>query len=246
MTSARSQRYAAVLSAAAVISGLWPAGAWAQAPVVRALSDVVARQTIFLGRTALALELTPQEQALQFAGAGGNRPTFALVPGDFQDGVIEVDVAAELNGRGQAGSRGFVGVVFHLAEDERFEAVYLRMLNGTLNDPPPPPPRDARAIQYVLHPQRPFEILRTQSPGRYERPAPVALTRWHRLRLEIQGSDLAAFVDGQRVLAIEDLDLVRPGAVGLWVGDGTTAYFANLTLQPRRPSPAQTGSAPGR
>lgn len=246
MSSARSHRYAAVLSAAALIWGLWPAEAWAEAPVVRRLSDVVARETIFLGRAALALELTPQEQALRSAGAGANRPTFALVPGDFQDGVIEVDVAAELNGRGQAGSRGFVGVVFHLAEDERFEAVYLRMLNGTLNDPLPPPPRDARAIQYILHPQRHFEVLRTQSPGRYERPGPVGLTRWHRLRLEIQGSDLVAFVDGHSVLAIDDLDLVRPGAVGLGVGDGTTAYFANLTLAPRRPSPAQTLSVQGR
>jgi hypothetical protein len=132
-------------------------------------------------------------------------------------------------------ARGFVGVVFHLAEDERFEAVYLRVLNGTLNDPMPPSPRDERAIQYILHPQRHFDVLRTIAAGRYERPAPVAVGRWHRLRLEIRGSALTAMIDGETVLTLDDLDLLRPGAVGLWVGDGTTAYFANLTLSPEVP-----------
>jgi hypothetical protein len=159
----------------------------------------------------------------------------ALVPGELQDGVIEVDVAAELNGNGGREARGFVGVVFHLAEDERFEAVYLRVLNGTLNDPLPPSPRDERAIQYILHPHRHFDVLRTIAPGRYERPASVAVGRWHRLRLEIRGSALTAMIDGETVLTLDDLDLLRPGAVGLWVGDGTTAYFANLTLSPEVP-----------
>lgn len=235
MSTGTHPLYGAIASFVLFVSPISASRAIAEPPVTGALVDVVATQAAFLGRQALSLELTPEEQARQLAGAGGNRPTFALVPGEFQDGVIEVDVAAELNGKGGQESRGFVGVVFHLAEDERFEAVYLRVLNGTLNDPMPPSPRDERAIQYILHPQRHFDVLRTIAPGRYERPAPVAVGRWHRLRLEIRGSALTAMVDGETVLTLDDLDLLRPGAVGLWVGDGTTAYFANLTLSPEVP-----------
>jgi hypothetical protein len=235
MSTGTHPLYVAIASFVLFVSPISTSRAIAEPPVTGALVDVVATQAVFLGRQALALELTPEEQARQLAGAGGNRPTFALVPGEFQDGVIEVDVAAELNGKGGRESRGFVGVVFHLAEDERFEAVYLRVLNGTLNDPMPPSPRDERAIQYILHPQRHFDVLRTIAAGRYERPAPVAVGRWHRLRLEIRGSTLTAMVDGETVLTLDDLDLLRPGAVGLWVGDGTSAYFANLTLSPEVP-----------
>lgn len=200
-------------------------------PTVEAYRDVAGQRVEYQGREALALELTSEEQAQQLAGAGGNRPTFALLPGEFRDGVIEVDVAAELNGRGGPDARGFVGVVFRLGEDERFESVYLRMSNGTLNRPAPPAPRDVRAIQYIAHPEFHFPVSRAEAPGIYERAAPVAVGRWHRLRLEITGTRLVASVDGETVLELNDLRLVRPGRLGLWVGDGTRAYFSNLKVK---------------
>lgn len=221
------------LAACAVTGGTPDHGA--PAPVT--YHDVAGQRVEYRGRQALALELTAEEQSLQLAGAGGNRPTFALLPGTFQDGVIEVDVAAEPNGRGGADARGFIGVVFRLADDERFEAVYLRMTNGSLNDPAPPAPRDVRAIQYIAHPEFHFPVSRAEAPGVYEKAAPVAEGRWHRLRLEISDTRLLAKVDGETVLDLSDLRLVRPGRVGLWVGDGTRAYFSDVRvscLEPRQ------------
>ena len=204
-------------------------------PVVELYRDVAGTEFEYMGRRALSVELTPEEQALQRAGAGGNRPTYAVVPGWFEDGVIEVDIAADLNGRGGAESRGFAGVAFRLGDDERFEAVYLRAANGALNVPPPPSPRDVRAVQYISHPAFHFSDSRAVAPGLYEKGAPIAVGSWHRLRLEISERRLVASVDGQVVLEVEDLRLDRPGRVALWVGDGTRAHFANLTVTPTAP-----------
>lgn len=91
-------------------------------------------------------------------------------------------------------ARGFSGVAFHLSADAKtYEAVYLRMTNGTLNDPPP---RDPRAVQYVAHPDFHFFVSRERYPGKYEKAAPASLGRWHRLRLDVQHNRLQTFVDG--------------------------------------------------
>lgn len=232
--SQRRLSIAMVLSLALVpgwVAAQPPAGEGA--PVVELYRGVEGVEVEYRGRRALSLELTDEEQALQRAGAGGNRPTYAIVPGWFENGVIEVDIAADLNGRGGAESRGFAGVAFRLGDDERFEAVYLRAANGSLNVPPPPSPRDVRAIQYISHPDFHFSESRSVAPGVYEKGAPIGRGSWHRLRLEITGRWLVASVDGQVVLEVDDLRLDRSGRVALWVGDGTQAYFANLTITPR-------------
>ncbi|MFM2042255.1 MAG: hypothetical protein RLY86_831 [Pseudomonadota bacterium] len=203
-----------------------------KAPIIEAYRDVAGVEVEYSSRRALSLELTAEEQSLQRAGAGGNRPTYAIVPGSFENGIIEVDIAANLNGRGGAESRGFAGVAFRLGDDGRFDAVYLRAANGSRNVPPPPPPRDVRAIQYISHPDFHFSESRAVAPGVYEKAAPIAVGTWHRLRLEINGSRLVASVDDQVVLQVDNLRLDRPGNVALWVGDGTSAYFSNLRITP--------------
>ncbi len=186
----------------------------------------------WLGQPALKLELTTEEQARQLAGAGGNRPTVIVLGADFSNGVIEVDIAGGINGKGGADARGFAGIAFHIGNDlEQFEAVYLRFSNGTLNIPLPPAPRDMRAIQYVAHPGFHFQDSRIAAPGHYEKPAAIALGRWHRLRIEIENTNLTAAVDGIPVLQIDDLRYARQsGRFGIWVGDGTEAYVANLKV----------------
>ncbi|MBA4282232.1 hypothetical protein [Ralstonia sp.] len=188
----------------------------------------------FGGRPCITVELADEVQRRMLAGGAGNAPSFAIREGAFTDGVIEVDVAGELTGRGVADSRAFVGVAFHLSSDaQTYEAVYLRMTNGTLNDPPPPPPRNVRAVQYVAHPDFHFDVSRSRSPGRYEKAAPVALGRWHRLRLDIKGRRAQVQVDGARVLIVEDLKYAgRTGRIGLWVDDGTRGHFTNLSVTP--------------
>ena len=215
------------------------ATAWAQlathdVPTVAVLQGVRTAAEDWQGRHALAVELTEEEQARILARGGGNGPNYAVLDTDFTDGVIEADVAGQINGKGAPDVRAFVGVAFHLSADLRtYEAVYLRMSNGTLNDPPPPSPRDVRAIQYVAHPDFHYFVSREKFPGRYEKPAPIALDRWHRLRLEIEGRRLRALVNGGEVLVVNDLRYAgRTGRVGLWVDDGTRGHFADVRITP--------------
>lgn len=129
----------------------------------------------WLGHRATRLELTAEEQARQLQGAGGNRPTFVVLGDSFTNGVIEADVAAVINKMGGKDARGFVGIAFHIDDRrENFEAVYLRIANGTLNEPLPPAPRDVRAVQYTAHPDFHFEDSRKAAPGQYEKPAAVS------------------------------------------------------------------------
>ena len=186
------------------------------------------------GHDCLAVELTDAEQALRLAAGqgGGNRPSIAVVAPAFADGVIEAWVAGELTGRGAPDDRGFVGLSFHIGDGFlTHETVYLRMTNGRLNVPPPPAPRIDRAIQYVADPGFHFSDSRTAFPGRYEKGADIALGRWHRLRLEIQGAGLRALVDGVEALVVDDLRFAgRRAPVGLFVGDGSRGYFRDVVI----------------
>ena len=185
------------------------------------------------GRDCLAVELTDEEQRRRLAKPrAASRPTYAVVFPSLGAGAIEVDVGAELNRKGGADASGFVGLAFHVSRDlQTYEAVYLRMSNGRLNDPPPEPPRIDRAIQYAARPDFGLDASRAEFPVRYEKGADIAIGRWHRLRLEIRGRRLRALVDGVVALAVDDLHYAdRRGPVGLFVDDGTRALFANLTI----------------
>jgi hypothetical protein len=192
--------------------------------------------TNFKGRDALMVELTPEAQKALLVGTGvGNGPSYIMPPVQLANGVIEVDVAARINGKGAPDARGFVGLAFHIDDsNETFEAVYLRMTNGNKNNPLPPAPRNVFAVQYISYPDRYWRKLRQEQPNKYEKAAPVAIESWHKLRLEIQDSTVEAFVDGEKVLTVNDLRFPnRKGRIGLWVDDGTAGYFASLKVMHR-------------
>lgn len=187
----------------------------------------------FAGRRAVAVELTDTAQQEMLQGnAISDGPNFALMDFAFANGTIEVDIAAKPNGKGAPDARGFAGIAFHIAKDmTSFDGVYLRMANGSNNTPPPQGPRLDRAVQYFSYPDRTWHVLREQFPGKYESAAPVAVGQWHTLRLEIQGRTVKTFVDGKQVLVVNDISFPqRTGRIGLWVDDGTIAYFSNLRV----------------
>jgi hypothetical protein len=95
-------------------------------------------------------------------------PTFVLIPTDFKNGTIEVDILGRLNAKALPDARAFVGLAYRVVDAEaRFESVYLRPLNGQKTSPPSP--RDKRAIQYFAYPDWKFDRLRKEYPdGRYE------------------------------------------------------------------------------
>lgn len=218
-------------------ASLLPRLASAQAdsiPRVLETHHVRASPSEWSGKPALAVELTAVDQAIARV-KGGNGPSYAIVSRDFTDGVIEVELAAVLTGKGGADARGFAGIAFHVSPDlDKYEAVYLRMANGRLNDPQPPAPRIDRAIQYVAHPDFHFFVSREKFPGKYERGADIAIGRWHKLRLEVAGPKARVLVDGAEALAIDDLHYAgRRGPVGLFIDDGSRGYFRNLTIAAR-------------
>ena len=222
-------------AATAVGAAVLPAGSRAEAAVLQPLATnlVTATRRHWNGRDCLALELADDEQAGRLDKTrSGNGPSFAIVHRDFTDGSIEASIGAELTGKGAPDDRGFAGLSFHIGQDyETHETVYLRMTNGRLNAPPPPSPRIDRAVQYVAHPQFHFEVSRAAFPGRYEKGADIALGRWHRLRLDVQGTHVRALVDGVEVLAVDDLRYAGlRGPVGLFVGDGSRALFADVRI----------------
>jgi hypothetical protein len=217
---------------------------WAQQTQTRALvsSDGLITHQVgvqaveYKGRRAVRIELDAAAQQRVLRAGNANQAAFALLPDVFQDGRIEVDLAAEVNGHGGSDARGFVGIAFHIpADNSVYEAVYLRMTNGRQAVPTPPSPRIDRAIQYTAHPDFHFDVSRRVAPGRYEKGADIAPGAWTSLRLDIRGKSLKAYVGGSQQPSLEIDDLRyggNRGKIGLWVDDGTAAYFTNLRITP--------------
>jgi hypothetical protein len=205
-----------------------------EVPQILSTNLVNTSTSTFDGKNAVKVELTSAYQTeINNSGTGaGNGPSYAIVGKDFQNGTIEVEIAAAPNTLGSPTSRGFAGLAFHIDENSKdYEAVYFRMTNGTLNTPAPAAPLNTRAIQYVAHPNFHFNASRGQFPGFYEKGAPVAANKWHKLKLEINGTNIKVSVDGTEILNLKDLKYAHQnGSIGLWVDVGTTAYFRNLTI----------------
>src|SRR4029079_19735760 len=97
----------------------------------------------------------------------------------------EVAVRAGLTATAPDYARGFAGIAYHLLDGgDRFEAVYLRPLNGASLEPPAP--RQLRAVQYFAYPDWPFSRLREAYPeGVYEAGADIEPDRWIHLMLVV-------------------------------------------------------------
>jgi len=185
------------------------------------------------GRKAVRIELSEQTLRAGFGRGGyGDEPTYLALPIDFGNGVIEVDLYGKLNGKGPRDARAFIGVAFRTGTDQSaFESVYFRPTNGRKLSPGGP--RDRRAVQYFAYPDWKFDRLRKDFPdGRYESGAQIADNEWFRVRLEVDGSTVKAYVNGTLELTVPDMRLgaTRRGGIGLFVDVGTEGYFSNLRI----------------
>lgn len=186
------------------------------------------------GRRCLRVELDKQTRSGELGVDFGDFPTFLVLPVEFRNGTIEVDVLARLSATAPNFARGFIGVAYRIRDNcQSFECVYVRPLNGLKLAPPAP--RDRRAVQYFAYPDWKYDRLRDEFPdGPYEAAADIADEEWITLRLEITGQTLTATVNGQIALS-GDFGLSDPvtGNIGLWVDIGTEGYFSNLRVTPR-------------
>jgi hypothetical protein len=145
------------------------------------------------------------------------------------DGTIEVDIRGK-----DVMQRSFVGVAFHGVDEQTYDAVYFRPFNFRSTDPT----RLSHGVQYVAHPTYPWNKLRTERPGEFERqvsPAPDP-NGWFHARIVVKFPDVRVFVNGQEQpsLEVKQLSTRKSGWVGVWVGNGSGGEFANLEVMPAR------------
>ena len=201
-------------------------------PAGAELRSVTAAPAEIAGRRALRVELTKEvaEQGRPDVDYV-DMPTFVVVPGSFGFGTIEVDILARLTPTAPDYGRAFAGIAYHLSAGlDRFEAVYLRPLNGLQLSPAPP--RHRRAVQYFAYPEWKYQRLREEYPeGTFEAGADIRPDEWIHLALDVTASTVVATINGVTALEITDLKAAPTvGALGLFVDIGTEAYFSNLTV----------------
>ncbi|MDX1286432.1 MAG: hypothetical protein R3182_15555 [Draconibacterium sp.] len=150
---------------------------------------------------------------------------------NFKDGIIELEVAGMRAKDAGQNARGFVGLAFRVNDDNSaYEHYYIRPTNGRANDQL----RRNHSVQYTCFPDFPWHKLRKETPGKYETYADLVEGEWTKLKVVVKGDKAKLFVGGaeQPTLLVNDLKMGAnaSGAIGLWVGPGTEAYFADLKV----------------
>ena len=72
-------------------------------------------------------------------------------------------------------------------------------------------------------------------PEAYESYVDLVLGAWTKIKIEVHGDKARLYVNGaaQPTLVVSDLKHGRSkGAIGLWIGPGVVAHFANLVVTP--------------
>ncbi len=192
---------------------------------------VAVEATIYQGRKAVRVVSLPEADAsfdIHTSGTGGG---IVLLAGtSFHDGTVEVDVAGKPHTGAPALARGFVGVAFRVNPGaSKYEYVYIRPTNGRADEQE----RRNHSTQYAAFPDYEWLRLRTESPGKYESYVDLVPAEWTHLKIVVSGVKMRLYVNGvsQPTLLVNDLKLGdTTGAVALWIGVGTEAYFANLRI----------------
>jgi hypothetical protein len=152
----------------------------------------------------------------------------AYLPGiDFGNGTIELDVKGK-----DVQQQSFVGVAFHGVDGVTYDAIYFRPFNFKTEDAA----RRIRAVQYVSHPVNTWQKLRTEQPGKYEKPVnPVPdPNAWFHARVVVASPRVSVFVGdaAEPCLVVDQLSDRKKGLVGFWVGNSSGGDFANIKIVP--------------
>jgi hypothetical protein len=195
-------------------------GAWAQAIPIANLEAQKLEPAVatYQGKEATRL-------------AGGEGGGIAPLKGSaFRNGTIEVELAGKPAAGASVAARGFVGIAFRVQNGgSKHETIYLRPTNGRADDMA----RRNHSTQYSSEPEWPWDRLRKESPGIYESYVDLESGAWTPYKIVVKGTRAELYVHGamQPCLIVKDLKLGDvSGAVALWVGPGTEAYFRNLKI----------------
>ena len=162
---------------------------------------------------------------------GEDRDGLVLLPGtDFQDGVIEADIALKITSPPGTRMPGFVGIAFRARADaSHYELFYLRPGNSRAPDQA----MRNHSVQYVSEPDFGWYRLRREWPSVYESRADLATETWTKVRIEVFGRSAKLYLNGseQPSLVVDGLkgEDAR-GAIGLWSYTDEEAYFSNVRI----------------
>jgi Domain of Unknown Function (DUF1080) len=144
---------------------------------------------------------------------------------DFSNGTLEFDVRGE-----DVKQHSFVGIAFHAQNDSTFEAIYLRPFQFNSDDET----LRSHSIQYIALPKFTWQVLRGNSPGKYEQaidPSPDP-NSWVRMRIVIKDTTVSTYINGEKEpsLVVEKFTPFTHGSVGFYVADTSGGDFANITI----------------
>lgn len=160
-----------------------------------------------------------------------NKKQFILLNGlawitgeEFSTGTIEVDLKGH-----DVFQMSFLGIAFHGVDSVTHDVVYFRPFNFRAEDPV----RKIHAVQYVSHPDHPWNRLREEQNGIYEKavtPAPAA-EDWFHAKIEVGPTDIKVYVDHATTpsLVVKKLNNRTSGRIGFW-NNGISGAFANLKI----------------
>ena len=147
---------------------------------------------------------------------------------EFSAGTIEFDA----RGKSAPPQSSFVGVAFRVVDARTSDAVYFRPFNFRAADPD----RKSHAVQYVSEPQWPWERLRKEKPGQFEKPIepPPDGDAWFHARVVVEKRQVKVFVNGaaEPQLVVNELSDRPGGSVGLWCNG--YGVIANLKIMPTK------------
>jgi hypothetical protein len=225
-----------VAAAACLLSALMPCALAAQRFVLDSTNglqphDVTIEAVTYRGRNAVRVLPVADASAELIAPKNAEGGGMVVLPGtSFHNGTITVDVAGKPRAGAAAGARGFTGLAFRVAaEPSKYECFYIRPTNARADDQL----RRNHSTQYISMPDYDWSRLRKEAPGQYESYVDLVPGEWTKIKIEVNGAKAQLSVNdsSQPVLIVNDLKHGDSrGAVALWIGSGTEAYFANLWL----------------
>jgi hypothetical protein len=169
-----------------------------------------------------------------FMDKRGNGVKFSEANGDgvaWLDGVNFANGSIELDIKGKdVLQQSFVGVAFHGVDEKTLDAVYFRPFNFHAADSV----RRIHAVQYISHPDFPWNVLRETQNAKYEKAIPSAPDPgdWFHVKIVVDYPHITVYVNNSAIpcLSVDKLNDRQAGKIGLWVGNSSGGEFANLVI----------------
>ncbi len=148
------------------------------------------------------------------------------LPGkDFKNGIIQIKMRGK-----DVLQRSFIGIAFHGADNNNYDAVYCRPFNFFAKDSV----RRIHAVQYISHPDFTWEKLRKERNAIFEKEIvnPPNPNDWFTLKLVIENTTVKAYINDaeQPSLIVEKLNNRTSGKIGLFTGDSSGGDFKNIQI----------------